>query len=950
MNYVIWPVLAHLLLFLLENGYPANMQKITNYQGGKTMKPYTRTIKLALSVAFLFICLLPSVVMAAGLLKPLDKKDENSVKIKSHHVDVVINNGFAQTKVEQVFFNSGSHDLEAIYSFPLPKQASLSEVSLWIGGKEVIGEVLAKEKAKKVYEEQKAKGNDTALAEKNDYKTFDVKVWPVKANGETKVRLVYYQPLEIHLNVGRYVYPLEQGGVDDERISFSEVKETFAFNLTLKSSFPVKDVRLPHYENKAVINASGKGSKQETYTVNLDFKEGATLSNDVVFYYRLEYTTPARVELIPYKADKQGEGTFMAVVTPGASLKPIQNGTDWTFVLDVSGSMAGGKINSLVDGVSKVIGKMGANDRFRIVTFNDRAEEFSGGYITATAENVRNALAKISSISANGGKDLYSGLAKAYKGLEADRITGIVLVTDGVANIGTTQHSAMLDLIRKNDYRLFTFVIGNSANQPLLSNLAEESGGFAMNFSSREYIAGWIIRAKAKVLHECIYDAKLKFHGDSVKDITPSFAGNLYMGQQLVLFGKYKRHGAVKLEFTGKVGNVEKSWVCQTVLPEKDTSNPEIERLWALSSIEDEMKKIRMEGESNPLMNRIVKLGTEYSLVTDYTSMVVLNDAEMEVMGMKRSNTDIVSRERATKAGQIITPSYYFPEWILTPPQGVYTVGSEKVGTGSLKIARDSAIGKGHSEMPKTIVLKTKRIVRTLTKSIGIDDSQISDKILTNVSEQVLKVEISNYVMKKLFLDEKDRILYALITLKPTTVSQLRDVIKQGVLNCLKNDHGIWQKFQTNKGYEKLEKAIEKEFGELRTPPPVTQYRKPNSKDLFAIASPDDSEIDKKKAKIVYRMSSLIYGYSVICERCSPNQWADMSETIKRFELEYPELIMLIKKSPYFERAMRRVNSEIETPCTSHEGCETAIRMLQQFIDAPTGRHEMLELIEVLKK
>lgn len=687
MNYVIWPVLAHLLLFLLENGYPANMQKITNYQGGKTMKPYTRTIKLALSVAFLFICLLPSVVMAAGLLKPLDKKDENSVKIKSHHVDVVINNGFAQTKVEQVFFNSGSHDLEAIYSFPLPKQASLSEVSLWIGGKEVIGEVLAKEKAKKVYEEQKAKGNDTALAEKNDYKTFDVKVFPVKAKGETKVKLVYYQPLEIDLNVGRYVYPLEEGGVDDERISFwavdSEVKESFSFNLKLKSAFPVKDVRVPHYENKAIINTSGKGSKQETYTVNLDFKENATLSNDIVFYYRLEDTTPARVELIPYKADKQGEGTFMAVVTPGASLKPIQNGTDWTFVLDVSGSMAGGKISSLVDGVSKVIGKMGANDRFRIVTFNDRAEEFSGGYITATAENVRNALAKISSISANGGTDLFSGLAKAYKGLEADRITGIVLVTDGVANIGTTQHSAMVDLIRKNDYRLFTFVIGNSANEPLLGTLAEESGGFAMNVSSRDDIVGRIIQAKAKVLNECIYDAKLKFHGDSVKDITPSFAGNLYMGQQLVLFGKYKHPGEVKLEFTGKVGNVSKSWTCQAVLPEKDTANPEIERLWALSAIEDVMKRIRMEGESNPLMNRIVELGTEYSLVTDYTSMVVVSDSEMEAMGMKRLNADRVNRERAAQTEKEKQPATN------------YRTDNRSSGSGMFNGASAHSVGSG---------------------------------------------------------------------------------------------------------------------------------------------------------------------------------------------------------------------------------------------------------------
>ena len=42
----------------------------------------------------------------------------------------------------------------------------------------------------------------------------------------------------------------------------------------------------------------------------------------------------------------------MVVVTPAASLKRIAEGTDWTFVLDISGSMAGRKIATLGDGVS----------------------------------------------------------------------------------------------------------------------------------------------------------------------------------------------------------------------------------------------------------------------------------------------------------------------------------------------------------------------------------------------------------------------------------------------------------------------------------------------------------------------------------------------------------------------------------------------------------------------
>lgn len=105
----------------------------------------------------------------AGLIKPVGG-GEGGAFIKSHRVKVTINNGYAQTVVEQVFGNHSDLDYEAIYSFPIPKKASLSEISLWIDGNEVIGEVVEKEKARKIYEDQVAKGNDTALAGKNDFR------------------------------------------------------------------------------------------------------------------------------------------------------------------------------------------------------------------------------------------------------------------------------------------------------------------------------------------------------------------------------------------------------------------------------------------------------------------------------------------------------------------------------------------------------------------------------------------------------------------------------------------------------------------------------------------------------------------------------------------------------------------------------------------------------------
>ncbi len=67
-----------------------------------------------------------------------------ALEIKEHDVHVTINNGVAVTEVEQVFVNTEDRVVEALYTFPVPKNASVSNFSMWIGGKEMIGEVVEK--------------------------------------------------------------------------------------------------------------------------------------------------------------------------------------------------------------------------------------------------------------------------------------------------------------------------------------------------------------------------------------------------------------------------------------------------------------------------------------------------------------------------------------------------------------------------------------------------------------------------------------------------------------------------------------------------------------------------------------------------------------------------------------------------------------------------------------
>ena len=139
----------------------------------------------------------------------------------------------------------------------------------------------------------------------------------------------------------------------------------------------------------------------------------------------------------------------------------------------------------------------------------------------------------------NSGTDLFAGLNLGIQSLDADRSSALILVTDGVANLGYTEKKDFLELLDQTDVRLFTFVLGNSSNRPLLESMAKVSNGFAINVSNSDDIAGKILEATSRLTHEALHDVDINISGIKVSDLTPERIGSLYRGQQLIVFGHY---------------------------------------------------------------------------------------------------------------------------------------------------------------------------------------------------------------------------------------------------------------------------------------------------------------------------------------------------------------------------------------------------------------------------
>ncbi|MBL4672005.1 MAG: VWA domain-containing protein [Arenicella sp.] len=650
-------------------------------------------VKKVKSAAITLGCLLISItqVNASGLLTP--KGSNTQLQIQDHTVTVTIEDGYAITTVENTFFNPSTSELEAVYEFPVPENGSVAEFTVWIDNKPIIGEVVEKQRAKQLYETEKAAGRDAGLTEKKSFYRFESSVSPVRPQQTTKTRLVYMQAADVEGGIGRYIYPLEEGGTDQAKLDFwqtdSKVSSSFNFDLKLRSGFPVDAVRAPAHSHATISKSDAQnwhlaitnnGAAVSTPIVgepisaDIDNQEeqriaefaiaetpgnseaANALNQDVVVYWRLQQDLPGAIELVAHREPGKRRGTFMLTVTPGVDLQPITKGSDWVFVLDRSGSMSG-KYQTLMDATSQALSKLADEDRFRVLLFDDRVEELGTGWMNTSDISVAKITKALDNSSPGGGTDLYKGLYTAIKKLDSDRTSSIVLITDGVANVGKTEKQDFLNLMSKQDVRLFTAIMGNGADRPMLEAMTKASKGFATSVSNSDDIMGIMLSAIEKVKYQAMHDVSLDIKGIKTSDLVSSKTATLYRGQQMVIFGHYYGDGQALAVLNAKISGQSKQYKTKFSFPKQATSNPEIERLWAYATIAQLKDKsnylgTKLDDDSSAIINTAI----EYGLVTDYTSMIVMTDEQFEANGIKRNNRKRRESEQAAQNNRVASP------------------------------------------------------------------------------------------------------------------------------------------------------------------------------------------------------------------------------------------------------------------------------------------------------
>ncbi len=582
----------------------------------------------------------PEKADAAGLLIA-DGGFGGVLEIKEHDVDVTINNGVAVTRVTQVFENTENRQVEALYTFPVPRGASVSNFSMWINGKEMVGEVLEKQRARQIYDSYKQRRKDPGLLEQVDYKRFEMRIFPIAAGAEQKVQIAYYQELAVDHDEALYVYPLAtvtRGDAD------ARTTGRFAINFQVKSEVPVTGLESPSHPGEFV-----PARHTETYQQASLETDGGSLARDVVLRYRLSRPKTG-FDLITSR-QKGEDGYFLLTLTAGEELAALDSGMDYVFVLDISGSMAtDGKLIVSKSAVQAFIDELAPEDRFEVMTFNVQPQTLFGELRPAADQSRGPASAFLDTRQARGGTVLAPAMNTAYRYADPDRTLNVVVLSDGMTE--QRERRELMDLIdgRPRNARVFCIGIGNEVNRPLLEQMADDSGGLAAFISRGDDFTRAAKAFRRKLMRPVAADIRLEIDGAGVRELEPALVPNLYYGAPVRIYGRYSGSGEARVRMKANVQGVALERETTLLFPETDGGNPEIERMWAWKRIDGLLKQADRSGDRRPVLEEVVRLGEDFSIVTEYTSFLVLeNDAEYQRWKIDRKNRARIGRDRSAQ-------------------------------------------------------------------------------------------------------------------------------------------------------------------------------------------------------------------------------------------------------------------------------------------------------------
>jgi Ca-activated chloride channel family protein len=577
--------------------------------------------------------------------------------LKHTDVKAEISGFLARVVVTQEFHNPFKDKIEAVYTFPLPQNAAVDNMTMQVGDRTVKGEIRRREEARAVYEAARQAGNVASLLDQQRPNIFTQSVANIMPGEQVKITISYVDWLKYTDGSYEFVFPMvvgpryipgqpigkQAGGWAHDTTKVpdasaitppvapagSRAGHDISLEVALDAGVPIDELKSTLHDVEI--------ERPTSHSALVRLRNKSEIPNkDFILKYDV---TGKQIEDAVLTHSSDGNGFFTLLLQPPERVA-VEDVTpkELVFVLDTSGSMMGFPIEKAKECMKLALDGLYTQDTFNLITFSGDTHVLFPEPVTATRDNLAKAQQFLASRSGNGGTEMMKAIKAALDPSDSqDHIRIVCFMTDGYVG----NDLEIIGEIQKHpNARVFSFGIGNSVNRFLLDRMAKQGRGEVEYVSTTDDGSAAARRFYERIRSPLLTDISVDWGGLDVADIYPSRIPDLFSAKPVVVTGRYKSAGSGVVKLKGKVAGHDFMKEVPVEFSDQEPRHDVLATLWARAKIAELMSQ-DYEGVQRGLprpdiVEAITQLGLEYRLMTQFTSFVAVEEMTVTDGGQPR--------------------------------------------------------------------------------------------------------------------------------------------------------------------------------------------------------------------------------------------------------------------------------------------------------------------------
>ena len=414
----------------------------------------------------------PTSEHAGGTITVVDPQGQSiKLSLRRFHVDVHIEDGFARTTIDQTYFNHTWQQLEGTFRFPLPADASLSRLAMYVNGTLMEGGMVERDYGRNVFEQIRHTRRDPALLEWVDGSTFQMRVFPLEARQEKRILLSYTQRLPSDYGKSVYRFP---AGHNLEGV------RNWSTHVRVKDASATKWYSPSHLLDGRVEQGDLLIEGREDY---------AALDRDLVLELSDE-PLGAKPNSSPVwsKFEQDGFQYLMLRWRPEMNTNATRSRRHWILLVENSADR-----NAIIAETQRQIAKVLLDnfehtDTISVIRAGTQPDLFQNKPVDCSLDHMAAAVQFLKQVAPIGALDLSQALQAVQSQMADSRETWIVHLGTGIPVLGERDQTTLLRQLPAKA-RYVGVAVGKRWSKSFMETAAKQTGGHVVQINPDEAVA-----------------------------------------------------------------------------------------------------------------------------------------------------------------------------------------------------------------------------------------------------------------------------------------------------------------------------------------------------------------------------------------------------------------------------------------------------------------------------